>query len=129
LAAVDELGMEMRSELVGLIVEDEWLLRTELAEELRRAGFNIEESGTGEDALVQLAAGKRLDFLVTDIRLGGPVDGWRVAEAGRAAYPKLGVIYVSANPIIEHRRVAGSIFVGKPCNIPALLRACTLVTS
>ena len=120
--------MVMRSKLAGLIVEDEWLLRMEIAEELRSAGFLIVEAA-GEHALIQLAAGGRLDFLITDIRLGGPVDGWRVAEAARAAYPKLGVIYVSANPIMEHRRVGGSIFLGKPCNIPALLRACALVTS
>lgn len=121
--------MVMRSELVGLIVEDEWLLRTELAEELRRAGHEIQESASGEDALARLAAGGPLDFLVTDIRLGGSVDGWRVAEAAREAYPKLGVIYVSANPIMEGRRVAGSIFLNKPCNVSALLRACAAVTS
>jgi CheY-like chemotaxis protein len=118
----------MRSEMIGLVVEDEWLLRLELVQELVNAGYRVEEAGSGEEALAMLAAGTRLDFLVTDIRLNGPVDGWQVAEAARAAYPGLGVVYVSANPVVEGRRVPGSVFLGKPCDIAALLRACNALT-
>jgi CheY-like chemotaxis protein len=113
--------------LTGLVVEDESLLRLELAEELSAAGWSVEEAATGEEALRMLArflaAGRRIDFLVTDIRLGGLVDGWQVAEAFRSAWPHLPVIYVSANPVAERRKVEGSLFLSKPVDIEGLITA------
>ena len=116
------------SKLTGLVVEDEWLLRLELAEELASAGWLVREAGSGEEALRRLeqiqAEGVALDFMVTDIRLGGTVDGWDVAEACRAIWPEIPVIYVSANPIVERRRVEGSVFLSKPVEVDQLLSAC-----
>ena len=121
--------MRARSDFTGLVVEDEWLLRLELAEELTAAGWTILEAVSGEDALAILterggAEGGKIDFLVTDIRLGGAVDGWQVAQQAREAFPDLPVIYVSANPIQETRRVPGSVFMGKPCDVAQLLKTC-----
>jgi CheY-like chemotaxis protein len=67
------------------------------------------------------ARGERIDFLVTDIRLGGAVDGWLVAEACREVWADLPVIYVSANPMAENRKVTGSAFLTKPVDIEALI--------
>lgn len=118
----------MGSQVTGLVVEDEWLLRLELAEELASAGWAVREAGTGEEALKLLqqmqTGGERIDFLVTDIRLGGPVEGWDVAEACRTIWPELPVIYVSANPIVEKRRVDGSAFLSKPVEVAHLLSTC-----
>jgi CheY-like chemotaxis protein len=116
------------SPITGLVVEDEGLLRLELAEELTSAGWLVREAGTGEEAfrlLSQLhARGEKIDFLVTDIRLGGVVDGWQVAETCRTAWPGLPVIYVSANPIVENRKVADSVFLSKPVDIDSLVAIC-----
>ena len=114
----------MRSHFTGLIVEDEWLLRMELSEELRNAGWSVLEVATGEAALTLLDRQPRLDFLVTDIRLPGQVDGWAVADRFRARWPQGAVIYVSANPELASRRVAGSRFIGKPCEMKLLLQTC-----
>ncbi len=120
------------SKLIGLVVEDEWLLRLELAEELSGAGWQVREAATGDEALKVLsqiqADGAGLDFLVTDIRLGGLVDGWDVAEACRKIWPQLPVIYVSANPIVEKRRVEGSAFLSKPVEVEQLLSECRRLT-
>ena len=118
--------------LTGLVVEDEGLLRLELAEELTAAGWRVREAGTGEEALRLLAQlqaeDDKVDFLVTDIRLGGPVDGWQVAEACRKTWPGLPVIYVSANPIVDTRKVAGSMFLSKPVDIESLIAHCRRLT-
>ncbi len=112
------------SRLTGLIVEDEWLLRMELADELRDAGWDVLEAESGEAALKLLAEQPGIAFLVTDIRLGGPADGWQVADAFRAAHPGKPVVYVSANPDLNHRRVEGSAFLGKPCDMRVLVETC-----
>jgi DNA-binding response OmpR family regulator len=116
-----------------LVIEDEGLLRLELAEELMAAGWQVQEAGTGEDALRLLAQiqaqGSKIDFLVTDIRLGGQVDGWQVAEACRKIWPGLPVIYVSANPISETRKVADSKFLSKPVDIESLIAHCQRLTA
>jgi CheY-like chemotaxis protein len=112
----------------ALVVEDEWLLRMELVDEMTAAGWTVMEASAGKTALALLAE-KHFDLLVTDIRLPGPVDGWQIAEAFRQAFPDGGVVYVSANPDLPHRRVPGSVFLGKPCNIHRFLETCTQLTA
>ena len=123
--------MEIRK-LAGLVVEDEWLLRLELAEELGTAGWQVREAGSGEEAVQLLEQMKSqdeaLEFLVTDIRLGGPVDGWDVADTARKLWPNLPVIYVSANPIEDKRRASNSVFLGKPVEVENLIAACKRLT-
>ena len=117
--------------LTGLVVEDEGLLRFELVEELGAAGWRMREAANGEEALRLLtqtrARGEKIDFLVTDIRLGGAVDGWQVAEVCRNAWPGLPVIYVSANPIAPDRKVAGSMFLSKPVDVESLIVSCRML--
>jgi CheY-like chemotaxis protein len=112
----------------ALVVEDEWLLRMELVDEMTAAGWTISEAATGEAALTLLEE-SHFDLLVTDIRLPGAVDGWQVAEAFRQVFPGGGVVYVSANPDLPDRRVLGSIFLGKPCNMARLLDTCVSLTA
>jgi two-component system OmpR family response regulator len=119
--------MNQRAQHVVLIVEDEWLLRMELVDELAAAGWQIREAATGEEALLVLEKEPELDFLVTDIRLGGKVDGWGVAERFRELHPDGPVVYVSANPDLANRRVPGSVFLGKPVMIETLLKTCDLL--
>jgi CheY-like chemotaxis protein len=121
----------MPSHLTGLVAEDEGLLRLELVEELSAAGWQVKEAATGEEALRLLsqteARGEKIDFLITDIRLGGAVDGWQLAEAFRKAWPGMPVIYVSANLIAENRQVAGSIFLSKPVDVESLIASCHML--
>ena len=55
---------------------------------------------------------------------GGAVDGWDVAEACRKAWPGLPVIYVSANPVVESRRVRDGAMLSKPVEVEVLLSVC-----
>lgn len=121
--------MRMRSEFTVLVVEDEFLLRMDLTEQLRGAGWSTQEAETGEAALAFLAQDDRIDFLITDIRLGGVIDGWRVAERFREIHPDGMVVYVSANPDLAARRVKDSIFLGKPVDVRMVLSICDRLTS
>lgn len=114
----------LRAQFIVLVVEDEWLLRMELADELLMAGWQVREATNGEEALAVLEREAKVDFLITDIRLGGAKTGWDVADAFRSRHPEGAVIYVSANPDLAVRRAQGSVFLGKPVEIRALLATC-----
>jgi signal transduction histidine kinase len=78
-----------------LIVENEAIVAVDLANKLRRLGYNI--SGTlwrGEDA-VNLARELRPDLVLMDIRLAGRIDGIEAAEQIRAECD-VPVIYLTA---------------------------------
>ena len=79
--------MRSRSEFTILVVEDELLLRMELVDVLQDAGWNTLEAATGEVAFAYLDQDEKIDFVLTDIRLGGAVDGWQVAERFREIHP------------------------------------------
>ena len=109
---------------VVLIVEDEWLVREEIACQLRDAGWEVLETGTGEKAIGLLKSKQRIDVLVTDIQLAGHLSGWDVAEAFRAVHSEMPVIYASANTGDRSRAVANSLFFSKPYKSAEILEAC-----
>jgi DNA-binding response OmpR family regulator len=106
-----------------LVVEDEWLLREELADAFRADGWNVLEAATGEGA-VAILQDNDVDALLTDIQLGGSLNGWDVAEAGRAANAAAEVVYISGNAVDNSRKVSASRFFKKPCRPSAIVAAC-----
>lgn len=107
---------------VALVVEDEWLVRMEIAEALDAGGWTVLEASTGEAALAMRDHNPAIDLVVTDIRLPGPVTGWDVAEAFRTANANVAVIYCSGNACDPERQVTDSVFLTKPCRMDHLLK-------
>jgi CheY-like chemotaxis protein len=98
-----------------LIVEDEVLIRESLANHFGDAGFQVLQAETGERACSLLRTAKnRIDWLFTDIRLPGEIDGWRLAEEFRRAHPFRPVVYATAFREEWPQEVPGSIFLRKP---------------
>jgi len=106
-----------------LIVEDEWLVRMELADAFDALGFGVVESASAEQALEILSAHPDTALLVTDIRLTGPLDGWSLAIEARAMNPALAVVYLSANPPVHDRIVEGGVFIDKPALMETVTEA------
>lgn len=111
----------MKPQRIVLVAEDEWLVRMEIGDALQEAGWLVIEASSGEEAADFLDSGSVPDLLVTDIRLGGAMTGWDLAERVRAARPNIAVIYASANPAIEARIVPGSHFMEKPSRMEELV--------
>lgn len=110
--------------IVVLVVEDEWLLREDIAECLRHAGCGVLTADSGEAAVAILTQADEIDVVVTDIRLGGSLNGWDVGEVGRAKRPDLPVIYTSGQTVDPPRPVGQSLFFDKPYDPDAIVRAC-----
>jgi CheY-like chemotaxis protein len=90
---------------------------------VRRSGYEALSAHDGEQALALLQEWDgRIDWLLTDIRLPGPVDGWVVSSEFSLKHPLRPVIYVSGvEEDSSSRRVAGSVFLKKPVQVPELM--------
>ena len=108
-----------------LLVEDEEPLRSALAERLTEHGFEVEQVGTGERAIEQLAE-FAYDIVITDLRLPG-LDGTRVLEAALLRYPDIvGIIvtgYGTVKDAVEAIKRGATDFVTKPFQFDELLHA------
>jgi len=80
-----------------LVVEDDPMTRGLLADVLESAGFLVVSVSTAADAR-RAAAAADPDGLVLDIDLGSGPNGFDVADALLAAYPYLGVLFLTHLP-------------------------------
>jgi CheY-like chemotaxis protein len=88
-------------------------------------GCTVVEAGSGEEAVAFIdGPDQELDVLFTDIRLGGPLNGWDVAEIFRARFPGVRVLYASGHFSDERRDVVESEFFAKPYLLDDILEAC-----
>jgi len=110
--------------LIVLVVEDEWLLRSCVADYLQDAGCVVVEAETAERAVALCESDLPIDVVFTDISLAGAMDGWDVGEAARAARGKIPVLYTSGSTIEQARPVPGSRFFHKPYRPADILSAC-----
>jgi len=59
--------------------------------------------------------GRRIDWLMTDIRLPGAIDGWVVGSEFTLTHPLRPVIYISGvEPDVMGKRATTSVFLQKP---------------
>lgn len=108
-----------------LLVEDQDSVRQTLAELLADAGLEVDEAASGEEALDMVAADGPPDVVVTDLDLGSGVSGLALGEKLAAAWPEIGVVYITGRPwlIQGHRFRPQERFLEKPCSSERLIDA------
>lgn len=106
---------QQRSERVRvLLVEDEWFIRFDVAEELRGTGFEVVEASTADDAMDYISTGERIDALITDIRMPGTLDGLELAGKARVMQPMLLILVASGSTEFESAASGVGRFISKP---------------
>ena len=95
-----------------LFVEDEVLIRICVADELRASGFYVIEAGSGEEALGFLHAATKIDALLTDILLGGKIDGYSVAAEFRKRHPQIKTI-VASGTVLPNATNVDAAFISR----------------
>jgi CheY-like chemotaxis protein len=68
---------------VVMVVEDEFLIRIMITDELRSAGYEVVECGSADEAIDVLRSGLGIGVMFTDIRMPGSMDGASLAQAAR----------------------------------------------
>lgn len=105
------------SNILILVVEDECLIQDLIKTTLEDAGYATISADDGPEALAMLEReGARLGGLVTDVNLGTPVNGWKVAARGRELNPGMPVVYISGDSAHEWaaQGVPNSVMISKP---------------
>ena len=110
-----------------ILVEDDSILRLVLADMLEEAGCPAASYDTADAALrAEMAQVGREDgpsLLITDIRLGGSMDGFALAARMRRQWPELGVIYISGLPVSPALLTKRDRALRKPFGMDALMAA------
>ena len=78
-----------------LVLEDESSIRSFIVINLRRAGYDVIEAETGEEALEKLKENPDTKVALLDIMLPG-IDGFEVCRRIRATNSKIGIIMLTA---------------------------------
>lgn len=85
-----------------VVVEDNAMVASMLTKILEMYHFSVQHFASGEDLVAYLEEDHQVDFLISDIVLGGGMDGWQVIETVRKMRPGLKMALMSGYPG-EHR--------------------------
>ena len=110
--------------LTILVVEDEPLVRMDIADHLEDMGFEVLTAANADAAIEMLDLHRQIQVMFTDVDMPGSMDGLKLAAAVRDRWPPVRIIVTSG-----HRNVTladlplDSRFFGKPYDATAIARA------
>ena len=104
-----------------LMVDDDAILRTAVAEELRAEGYNVVESVNADEARTILENNSQVILLFTDVRMPGTLDGIALARLVRIHYPNVKVVVASGHMIDREIVETFDGFFPKPYDTTALI--------
>jgi CheY-like chemotaxis protein len=105
-----------------LVVEDEFLIRDTIAQELLNEGFLVLQASNADDAIAILEARRDIHFLFTDIDMPGSMDGLKLAAFVRDRWPPVKIIVTSGKnsaPAVPDM----AVFIPKPYRTPHIVQA------
>lgn len=106
-----------------LVVEDEFLIRWMLSEELRDVGYHVIEACDAAEALSVLKT-VGPDLIISDVRMPGPLDGLDLLARVREGSPTMPVIIISGHLLPAQAMIGGATqFVAKPFLLEAVVEA------
>jgi DNA-binding response OmpR family regulator len=98
-----------------LVIEDEILVRVEVADVLREAGMCVIEARDADEAIEHLRVGRSVDFVFADIELPGTMNGLEFCAAIERRFPQLKFLVTSGRISAQEAMFVGS-FIPKPYN-------------
>lgn len=107
-----------------LVVEDEALIRFNIATFLEDEGFEVLEAGNAEQAIAILVERPDIQLLFTDIDMPGSMDGLRLSAYVRDRWPPVRIIVASGKRLVEITDLPdGSMFYSKPYQMGDVVRS------
>ena len=118
-------GLKKSNGIAVLVVDDEPFVRMDMAEILRRAGFQVEEASNSDEALEKLNGGSYpLRALVTDVQMPGTMNGYGLAKLVHKRFPQAAIVVISGavRPSLGEMP-SNTTFLAKPVIPERLVRA------
>lgn len=106
---------------VVLVVDDEYLGRVNLVDELLDHGFEVLEAASA-DAALRTMEEDRVDVVVTDRRMPGRLDGDGLAREIAREFPEVPVVMMSAEWPAPEETATIAEFFPKPVDVGAVRR-------
>jgi two-component system, chemotaxis family, chemotaxis protein CheY len=105
-----------------LIVDDDVSVRESISNVLRNAGYEVLQSGDGQEALAKFDA-KEIDLLLLDLGLPNK-NGWDTFEGFTSQYPTLPVIIITGQTRQSKMAMAAGVgaLLEKPLDVTQLLQ-------
>jgi CheY-like chemotaxis protein len=109
-----------------LVVENEAIIRIELAAQLRDMGLNVLVASDADQAIALLDAHQDITVLLTDVTMPGSMDGVRLAHHVRNRWPPIKIVATSGRlGAGEGDLPPGSTFFAKPYSPETVKQAIT----
>jgi CheY-like chemotaxis protein len=112
-AAKLRAAQEDRQPMV-LVVEDEILIRSAIAEYLRTSGCTVVEAANAEEAIAVFAAGVMIEVVFSDIHMPGAMSGLSLARWVHQRDPGIRVVLTSGNADSARAAEVAEAFFQKP---------------
>jgi DNA-binding NtrC family response regulator len=114
-----------------LLVEDNSLARRNIATFLERAGYQVAQADTGEDAVRLIQTTGDFDIVISDLRMPGMISGLDVLSHQNRIAPETGSILMTAfgsDQIKNQTSKLGAGYIEKPIKLDSLLQEIERVT-
>ena len=107
---------------VVLLVEDEVIIRSLVAEHLRECAFTVIEAANAEEAITVLSSQAHIDLVFSDITMPGEMDGLALVRWIRQRSPRMPVILTSGAGVVLNSPApfTNEEFVRKPYDLDEL---------
>ena len=112
----------MNKQIAALVVDDEALVRFDLAQSLEAEGYKTFEAGDAAKAIAIMEANPEIRVVFTDIQMPGTMDGLALSHYVRKRWPPT-IIVVSSGRCSprEDEMASDSRFLPKPYGPQALI--------
>jgi CheY-like chemotaxis protein len=104
-----------------LVVEDEVILRMDLADHLRSSGFIVLEALNDDHALTVLSTEESVMLVITDMRMPGQIDGGALLSWLRQEKPHIKIIVVSGDVGADQLPKNADARFSKPLDMQAVV--------
>lgn len=121
---------QAKRQQVILVVEDEILVRSMVAEFLRTKGYAVIEAANAKEAISVITIEEKIDLIFSDVNMPGTnsMDGIGLAAWVSQHYPEIPIVLASGHSHAAHAAEMARAFLPKPyrmtdviCYISALL--------
>jgi CheY-like chemotaxis protein len=105
-----------------LVAEDDVIVRIAIADDLRLAGFEVIEAGSGAEALAFLSADPPVDLILSDVHMPGRLNGIDLAAIVMDRFPQTRIILCSGSTDgHDLAGISGIPFIHKPYRPEAVI--------